>query len=110
MAKITVPIKIEGARFIKRLVSSVLASEFDPGVSEEYRRGHNEFGNALIEFLETKLKHDNDDIEDPLWCEDCAHFCNADMGGEGECDLDGHDTWYGCPACRKFKPKEVNNA
>lgn len=40
---------------------------------------------------------------EPVWCEDCKHFCNADMGGEGECDLDNHDTWYGCPICEKFE-------
>ena len=42
---------------------------------------------------------------EPLWCEDCKHFCNADMGGEGECDIDNHDTWYGCPICEKAELK-----
>ena len=37
---------------------------------------------------------------EPLWCEDCKHFVNADMGGEGECDIDRHRTWYGCPICQ----------
>ena len=40
---------------------------------------------------------------EPVWCEECKHFCNADMGGEGECDIDNHDTWYGCPICEKFE-------
>lgn len=44
---------------------------------------------------------------DPLWCEDCQHFKNypLDMGGEGECDIDKHNTWYGCPICEKFEKK-----
>lgn len=42
---------------------------------------------------------------EPLWCEDCEHFANVDMGGEGSCDIDGHDTWYGCPICEKFNSK-----
>lgn len=46
------------------------------------------------------------EYKDPLWCEDCRHFCNADMCGEGECNLDKHDTWFECPACKRFKPKE----
>lgn len=105
MAKITVPVKIEGIDFIKRVVSGVLECEFKPGVSEEYKLGHNDFGNALLSLLETKFNHEDDKLDDTLWCEDCGHFCNADMGGEGECDVDGYDTWYGRPACRKYKPK-----
>jgi hypothetical protein len=27
------------------------------------------------------------------------------MGGEGECDIDNHDTWYGCPICEKAELK-----
>ena len=46
------------------------------------------------------------EYKDPLWCEDCRHFCNADMGGEGECDIDNSDTWFGCLACKRFKQKE----
>lgn len=45
----------------------------------------------------------------PLWCEDCAHFGNTDMGGEGDCDIDGHYTWYGCPICENYKPKGARN-
>ena len=43
---------------------------------------------------------------DPLWCEDCIHFCNSDMGGEGMCDLDNHDTWYAHPICEQAELKE----
>lgn len=50
-----------------------------------------------------------DNSPDPLWCEDCKHFCNADMGGEGMCDIDNHDTWYGCPICEKAELKGDNN-
>ncbi len=46
---------------------------------------------------------------DPLWCEDCKHFCNADMGGEGECDIDHHRTWYGCPICENANLKGAND-
>ena len=45
--------------------------------------------------------------KDVLWCEECEYFGHADMGGEGACDFDGHDTWYGCPACKIFSPKDV---
>lgn len=46
-----------------------------------------------------------EDDEEPLWCEDCKHFCNTDMGGEGECDINNHHTWYGCFAedCENFE-------
>ena len=50
--------------------------------------------------------HPFDESEDPLWCEDCELFGNADMSGEGICGADGHDTWYGCPICEKVKLKE----
>ena len=46
-----------------------------------------------------------DECPDPLWWEDCRHFCNADMGGEGECDIDHHRTWYGCPICENVDLK-----
>lgn len=46
---------------------------------------------------------------EPLWCEDCKHFCNADMGGEGECDIDRHRTWYGCPICENADLKGAND-
>ena len=43
---------------------------------------------------------------EPLWCENCAHFCNADMGGEGECAVDHLPTWYGNSPCHRFERKE----
>lgn len=46
-----------------------------------------------------------DTSPEPLWCEDCAHFGNAFMDGEGDCDIDGHGTWYCCPICENYKPK-----
>ena len=36
-------------------------------------------------------------------CEECTHFCRADMGDEGRCDVDGRTTWRGCPACAKIR-------
>lgn len=54
---------------------------------------------------EPKKQRPYDISPEPLWCEDCKHFCNADMGGEGECDIDNHDTWYGCPICEKAELK-----
>lgn len=106
--QIKVPVTIDGVDFIKHVVSEILeAWELKDDVPEEYKNGFRDFGNALLGLLETKLKHEDDDIEDPLWCEDCGHFGKADMGGEGECDVDNHSTWYGCPVCRKYKPKEV---
>ena len=43
---------------------------------------------------------------EPLWCQDCEHFINVDMGGEGECGIDKHHTWYACAVCRNFEFKK----
>lgn len=62
----------------------------------------------LVEYFKREKGNEStpyDDFPEPLWCEDCKHFCNADMGGEGECDIDGHDTWYGCPICENAELK-----
>ena len=44
----------------------------------------------------------NDDV---VWCEECKFFCNADVGGEGECSVHEVSTWYGHDAslCPYFK-------
>ena len=55
--------------------------------------------------IDEPKKRPYDISPEPLWCEDCKHFCNADMGGEGMCDIDNHDTWYGCPICKKAELK-----
>lgn len=54
---------------------------------------------------EPELKQPYEEAPDPLWCEDCEHFGDVDMGGEGRCDVDGHDTWYACLICEKAKLK-----
>ena len=48
------------------------------------------------------------DSPDPLWCEDCKHFCNYDLFADGKCELDGHDTWYGRPICKNAELKGNN--
>ena len=55
--------------------------------------------------IDEPQKRPYDISPEPLWCEDCKHFCNADMGGEGVCDIDNHNTWYGCPICEKAELK-----
>lgn len=35
-----------------------------------------------------------------VWCEDCTHFVNYGVDGEGECDIDGERTYYGADASR----------
>lgn len=40
---------------------------------------------------------------EPLRCEECAHFGDTDMGGEGVCKADGKVAWSECPACRRFE-------
>ena len=32
-------------------------------------------------------------------------IADKQKGGEGECDIDNHDTWYGCPICEKYELK-----
>ena len=57
----------------------------------------------LVEYFKREKGNESipyEDSPEPLWCEDCKHFCNADMSGEGKCDIDGHDTWYCCPICK----------
>lgn len=42
----------------------------------------------------------------PIWCEDCRHFVSfSPLCCEGECDIDGHDTYYGQARCESFEPK-----
>lgn len=43
---------------------------------------------------------------EPAWCEECAHFSNPDMGGEGYCEAKDEPTWYGCTACSEFALKD----
>lgn len=44
-------------------------------------------------------------FEEVEWCEACEYFDDYGTDGEGECSLDQHTTWYGCPACEQFKNK-----
>lgn len=43
-----------------------------------------------------------------VWCEDCVHFHAYGIDGEGECLLDGAETYYGADAsgCEDFCLKE----
>lgn len=48
---------------------------------------------------------------DVIWCEDCQHFENPDMGGEGDCSVWGLQTWYGrsvgyCPYFKRKKKED----
>lgn len=58
-------------------------------------------GTHLCEACESKVPD-----REPLWCEECQHFCNVGMDGEGECDVDNLPTWYANHPCHKFERKE----
>lgn len=57
--------------------------------------------NTIAEYL--KLKGRKTMNEEDIWCEDCKYFRKTNIFGEGKCDIDNHDTWYGCPKCKRFK-------
>ena len=50
-----------------------------------------------------------DEYNELLWCEECEFFGDSDMGGEGYCKEKDEPTWYGCPACKKFRLKGEGN-
>ena len=48
---------------------------------------------------------------DVIWCEDCRHFENPDMGSEVDCSVLGLHTWYGrsisyCPYFKRKKKED----
>ena len=45
-------------------------------------------------------------VKEPDWCEDCKHFTDVGMDGEGRCDKHNDETWYGEIACSDFERKE----
>lgn len=54
-----IPVTITSVDFVKDLVSNIMKSiEFEPEVTEMYKRGFCDFGNALISTLE-KLQNDD---------------------------------------------------
>lgn len=54
MANLTVPVVITGIEFVKSTLQRFMKEgEFKDGVSEEYKRGFYDFGNTVVDTLDT---------------------------------------------------------
>lgn len=81
MAKISIPIKVDGIDCIIRVIKDVVdEANFKEDVSDDYKNGVYDFSNALIKTLET-LK-DGDFVQQGHWiygefdiphCSECGH-------------------------------------
>lgn len=103
------------AEYIDREALLKRLCDGDPSKMEDYYRGIHEYFEGVIEDEKSLERYglsyanDYDESPEPLWCEDCQHFKNYPyaMSGEGYCDIDHHETWYGCPICEKYEKKGV---
>lgn len=59
-----IPVTITGVNFVKELTSNIMDSiEFEPEVSDEYKRGFCDFGHALIATLEKLQNGEMNEME-----------------------------------------------
>lgn len=66
MASIGLEIKLDGAEVTKKVVQRIIDEvEWEDCVTEEYKRGFYEFGNALLKYLDKYCEEEKSKQEDP---------------------------------------------